>query len=36
MRWRTERAWAGTCRTLTLRFVATGWTGVDAVFLVRF
>ena len=36
VRWRTERAWAGTCRTLTLRFGAPGWTGVDAVFLVRF
>jgi virginiamycin B lyase len=36
VRWRTERAWAGTCRTLTLRFVTPGWTGVDAAFLVRF
>lgn len=36
VRWRTERAWAGTCHTLTLRFVVPGWTGVDATFLVRF
>lgn len=36
VRWHTDRAWAGSCRTLILRFVAPGWTGVDAVFLVRF
>jgi hypothetical protein len=36
IRWRTERSWAGTCRTLVLRFVAPGWTGVDAVFVARF
>ena len=34
--WWTDRAWAGTCRSLTLRFVTTGWTGADAVFLARF
>jgi virginiamycin B lyase len=36
IRWRTDRAWTGTCRTLELRFVAAGWTGVDAVFQARF
>ncbi|MET0476001.1 MAG: hypothetical protein ABW001_15325 [Mycobacterium sp.] len=36
VRWRSERAWEGTCRALVLRFVAPGWTGVDAVFVTRF
>ncbi|MDH5224904.1 MAG: hypothetical protein OEW46_09050, partial [Actinomycetota bacterium] len=35
-RWRTERAWAGTCRSITYRFVATGWTGTDVTFVVAF
>jgi virginiamycin B lyase len=35
-RWRTERAWAGTCRAITFRFVAPGWTGADATFVVAF
>lgn len=35
-RWRTERAWAGTCRAITFRFVAAGWTGADATFVVAF
>ena len=35
-RWRTERAWVGTCRTITFRFVAAGWTGADATFVVAF
>lgn len=35
-RWRTDRGWAGQCRTLELRFAAAGWTGGSAVFLARF
>ena len=35
-RWRTERAWAGTCRAITFRFVAPGWTGADATFVMAF
>jgi virginiamycin B lyase len=35
-RWRTDRAWAGTCRAITFRFVAPGWTGADATFVVAF
>lgn len=35
-RWRTERSWAGTCRAITFRFVATGWTGAGATFVVSF
>jgi hypothetical protein len=35
-RWRTQRSWAGTCRALTFRFVAAGWTGADATFVVAF
>jgi virginiamycin B lyase len=35
-RWRTERSWAGTCRTITLRFAAAGWRGSDATFVVSF
>ena len=35
-RWRTERAWTGTCRAITFRFVAPGWTGADATFVVAF
>ncbi len=35
-RWRTERSWAGTCRAITFRFVAAGWTGADATFAVSF
>ena len=35
-RWRTETAWAGTCRTFTFRFVSAGWTGSDATFVVSF
>ena len=35
-RWRTERAWAGTCRSITVRFQTAGWTGADATFVVSF
>jgi virginiamycin B lyase len=35
-RWRTPPEWAGTCRTITLRFAAPGWEGVDATFVVAF
>ena len=34
LRWRTERAWGGTCRSLTLMFAAPDWQGVPATFLV--
>lgn len=36
VRWRTERSWAGTCRSITLRFSAAGWQGSDATFVVAF
>jgi virginiamycin B lyase len=36
VRWRTDHSWVDTCRTLTFRFVASGWTGADAVFVARF
>jgi virginiamycin B lyase len=35
-RWRTERSWTGTCRAITFRFAATGWTGAGATFVVSF
>ena len=35
-RWRTDRSWAGTCRSITFRFVSHGWTGADATFVVSF
>jgi virginiamycin B lyase len=35
-RWRTERSWSGTCRSITFRFVAPGWIGADATFVVAF
>lgn len=36
LRWHTDRAWAGTCRELTLRFAAPGWEDATARFSVRF
>jgi virginiamycin B lyase len=35
-KWRAPRDWAGTCRAITYRFVAPGWEGADATFLVAF
>jgi hypothetical protein len=34
--WKTDRAWAGTCRRLVLSFAPEGWNTADATFLVRF
>jgi hypothetical protein len=34
--WRTDGGWAGTCRSLVLRFGLQGWSGADAVFTVTF
>jgi virginiamycin B lyase len=36
VRWRVDRAWRGTCRTITIRFAQPGWTGADATFAVAF
>ena len=36
MRWRTAGSWAGTCRSITFRFVPAGWTGAEATFVVAF
>ena len=36
LRWRTDRAWGGTCRTLTLNFSAPDWDGAPATFLASF
>jgi virginiamycin B lyase len=32
LRWLTDRAWSGQCRTLTLSFSVEGWSGVPATF----
>jgi virginiamycin B lyase len=34
--WRTGPGWAGTCRSLIVRFGLNGWTDADAVFTLRF
>jgi virginiamycin B lyase len=34
--WRTRANWAGSCRSLVVRFGYTGWTNADAVFTVQF
>ena len=34
--WKSEARWAGTCRTLILRFDVSGWRDASVVFLVRF
>ena len=34
--WRTNGNWAGSCRSLVVRLGFAGWTGVDAIFTVRF
>jgi hypothetical protein len=36
VQWRTEAGWAGSCRSLVLRFGLGGWSDADAVFTVRF
>jgi virginiamycin B lyase len=36
VRWRTDRAWTGSCRAFVLRFTPEGWSGADAVFVARF
>ena len=36
LQWRTIAGWAGTCRSLVVRFGLNGWTGADAVFTLRF
>jgi virginiamycin B lyase len=36
VRWRTDRAWTGSCRAFVLRFTPSGWSGTDAVFVARF
>jgi hypothetical protein len=36
LRWRSDRAWAGSCRTLTLSFSSTDWDGASATFLLSF
>ncbi len=35
-KWRAPRDWEGTCRAITYRFVAPGWEGADATFVVAF
>jgi virginiamycin B lyase len=34
--WRTSAGWAGTCRSLIVRFGLNGWTDADAVFTLHF
>jgi streptogramin lyase len=34
--WKTDAAWAGTCRNLVLTFDVVGWETARAVFVVRF
>ena len=34
--WRTGAGWAGSCRSLIVRFGLIGWTNADAVFTLRF
>jgi streptogramin lyase len=36
LEWKSDRRWAGGCRTLTLRFDIAGWRDAAIVFLVRF
>lgn len=36
VQWRTGAGWAGTCRSLVLRFAWNGWTDADASFTLRF
>ena len=36
LQWRTDAAWAGTCRSLVVRFGFNGWSGADAVFTLHF
>ena len=36
LQWRTVAGWAGTCRSLVVRFGLNGWSGADAVFTLRF
>jgi virginiamycin B lyase len=33
--WRTDAAWAGSCRSLVLRFAWDGWSDAEAVFTIR-
>ena len=36
LRWGTSANWAGSCRSLVVRFGYAGWSDADAVFTVRF
>ena len=36
LQWRTVAGWAGTCRSLVMRFGLNGWSGADAAFTLRF
>jgi virginiamycin B lyase len=36
LQWRTGAGWAGTCRSLVLRFAWAGWSDADAVFTLHF
>ncbi|HET9671761.1 MAG TPA: PxKF domain-containing protein, partial [Actinomycetota bacterium] len=36
LQWRTGAGWAGTCRSLVLRFAWDGWSDADAVFTLHF
>jgi hypothetical protein len=36
LQWQTEAGWAGTCRSLVVRFGFNGWSGADAMFTLRF
>jgi sugar lactone lactonase YvrE len=36
LQWRTGAGWAGTCRSLVLRFAWTGWSEADAVFTLHY